>query len=96
MRYTVRVVSAQQYGLGDPFVTILNDRGDELGRNDDERRGTLNAGITFTAPTRAAEEGAAIVYAVASGLDGTTGDYTISVAPAVEPASRKPPGGANR
>jgi hypothetical protein len=96
MRYTVRVVSAQQHGLGDPFVTILNDRGDELGRNDDERRGTLNAGITFTAPTRAAEEGAAVVYAVASGLDGTTGDYTISVAPAVEPASRKPPAGANR
>jgi hypothetical protein len=92
MRYTVRVASAAQHGLADPFVAVRNDRGDELGNNDDERRGSRNAAFTFTAPASPSQEGpdgAAVVYAVASGFNGSTGDYVISVAPAPQAAQRK-------
>jgi hypothetical protein len=92
MRYTVRVASAAQHGLGDPFVAVRNDRGDELGSNDDERRGSQNAAFTFTAPASPSQEGpdgAAVVYAVASGFNGSMGDYVITVAPAPQAAQRK-------
>ncbi|MGE0829042.1 MAG: PPC domain-containing protein [Hyphomonadaceae bacterium] len=72
--YQLRVASAEEAGVANPALTLLNAEGEEIAANDDESRRSRNAALTFTAPAESE-----IVYAIVSGVNNATGGYDLTV-----------------
>lgn len=75
--YTITVTGSGDTPLGDAFLTVLTSEGVELSNDDDSGPG-MNASLRFT-PTATDS-----YYVRASGLGGSTGQYTVAIVPPAE------------